>query len=100
MWTVAEQLLALDTAVIFDVGLARRDHRDEARFRAAQIGGVAKLHYLDVDRETRRARFRHRNEERNPPLAPQLSEELFEWMERYFEPPSDDELYDAMIVSG
>jgi predicted kinase len=98
MWALTEQLLARGVDVVFDVGLLRRDHRDQLRFRALQLGAEVKLHYLDVDRETRRARVRRRNTERTETYLFPVSDEMFDFMESYFEPPSDDELYSAMIV--
>jgi predicted kinase len=98
MWTVAAELLARGIDVVFDVGLSKREHRDQVRFRALQLGAEAKLHYLDVDRETRLARVRRRNLERTGTHVFHVSDEMFRFMESYFEPPSDDELYQAMIV--
>jgi predicted kinase len=98
MWALAEPLLARGTDVVFDVGLSRREHRDQLRFHALQSGVESKLHYLDVDRDTRRARIHRRNQERTGTYVFWVSDEMFDYMETYFEPPSDDELYNAMIV--
>jgi predicted kinase len=99
MWAIADQLLARRIDVVFDAGLSKREHRDRFRLRAAGVGADCKLHYLDVDRETRRARVLQRNEQRPPhAFSFEVTEAMFDWMERWFEPPSDDELYEAMIV--
>jgi predicted kinase len=98
MLAVAEQLVARGVDVVLDVGLARREHRDRLRFRALAMGAEVKMHYLDVDRDTRRARVQRRNTERTDTYAFHVTDEMFDYMESYFEPPSDDELYDAMIV--
>jgi predicted kinase len=95
---VAEQLVARGVDVVFDVGLSRREHRDRLRFRALALGAEVKMHYLDVDRETRRARVQRRNVDRTETYSFHVTDEMFDFMESYFEPPSDDELYDAMIV--
>ena len=97
MWAIAGQLLAFDVGVVFDVDLSTRDHRDDMRDKAWQLGAEAKLHYLDVDRETRKARVIGRNEATTP-LAFAMTDEMFDFLEGEFQPPSDDELYDAMIV--
>jgi predicted kinase len=97
MWAIADQMLAIDVSVIFDVDLSTREHRDDLRDRALQVGAEAKLHYLDVDRETRKARVIRRNESATP-LAFAMTDETFDFLEGEFQPPSDDELYDAMIV--
>jgi predicted kinase len=98
MWAIADQLLARGTDVVFDVGLSKREHRDRFRTRAAQAG-ASKLHYLDVDPETRRERVRRRSAQpQNGTSSIVVTEAMFDWMEGWFETPDDDELYDAMIV--
>jgi predicted kinase len=98
MWAVADELVARGTDVVFDVGLSRREHRDRFRSRAAQAGASCKLHYLDVDVQSRRARVGRRNAERTGTFRFEVTDEMFEFMENGFEAPTDDELYDAMIV--
>jgi predicted kinase len=98
MWAVAEPLLARGVDVVFDVGLSRREHRDRFRFRALQLGAEVKLHYLDVGPDTRRSRVRQRNTDRSSTYIFPVTDEMFDFMESYFEAPSDDELYSAMIV--
>jgi predicted kinase len=98
MWAVAEPLLARGVDVVFDVNPAQREHRDQMRFRALQLGAEPKLHYLDVDREARRERVRRRNEARTGTYVFWVTDEMFDYMDNSFEPPSDDELYNAMIV--
>jgi len=98
IWTVVDQLVARGLDVILDVGLSRREHRDRFRQRALEIGAECKLHYLDVDLETRRARVRERNVTRAGSYSLEVTDAMFDWMEQWFEAPSDDELYEAMIV--
>jgi predicted kinase len=98
MWSVAEGMLARGVDVVFDVGLSRREHRDRFRFRALQLGAEVKLHYLDVGPVTRRNRVQRRNTDRSGTYIFPVTDEMFDYMEHYFEPPSDDELYSAMIV--
>src|SRR5262249_14852310 len=56
MWAVGDQLIAKGIDMVFDGGLSKREHRERFRARAAQAGADSKLHYLDVDSETRRER--------------------------------------------
>ncbi|MGA3124186.1 MAG: ATP-binding protein [Polyangiaceae bacterium] len=98
MWAIADQLIERGVDVVFDLGLSRSDHRDRIRFRAAQTRADSKLHYLDVSRERRWARITQRNRERPITYSFELTEAMFDFMETWFEPPTDDELYGAMIV--
>jgi predicted kinase len=98
MWRVADQLLVRGIDVVLDVGLSKRQHRDRFRERCSSVGAAPKLHYLDVDAQTRRERVRRRNENRTETYPFEVTDDMFEFMETWFEPPGDDELYGAMII--
>jgi predicted kinase len=97
MWALAEQLIERDVNVVFDVGLSTRDQRERLRMLVAQTRAESKLHYLDVNLETRRARVLSRGP-RTRAQSFEISPAMFDAMENYFEPPTDDELYGAMIL--
>ncbi len=99
MWTVAEQIISRGVDVVLDWGLSRAAQRDHLRMLVAQTVAESKLHYLDVGRDTRLARVLQRGRERSIPHAFELTESLFDRMESWFEAPTDDELYGAMIMS-
>lgn len=61
MWPLAEEIIALDGNTVFDIGLPLQDERDTFRLWAMGTRASVKMHYLDVDRETRRARVERRN---------------------------------------
>ena len=98
MWTVAGPLIDRGSSVVFDVSLIRLEDRDRWRQRAARTKGQVKLHYLDLEVDTRRERVRRRNIERGACFAFEISDAMFDYIEGWFEPPTDDELYGAMIV--
>jgi predicted kinase len=98
MWMVAESLVARGIDVILDLAPSNRDYRDRMRGRVAQTRAQSKLHYLDVSRETRRARVLERTRQLAPTSSVEDDETSFDLMDQWFEPPSDDELYGAMIV--
>jgi predicted kinase len=101
MWSIADRVVAAGYDVVFDLGLGRREDRERLRARAAQTrNGEPKFHFLDVGAETRRARVHRRNEERGETYAFEVSDRMFDRMEAWFEPPTDDELYGAMIIGG
>ena len=98
MWTIADQLIARSVDIVFDWGLSTFAQRDRFRTRIAQTAAESKLHYLDVSRETRRARILARLKSDPKSHLFEVTEAMFDAMEGLFEPPSDDELYGAMIV--
>ena len=97
IWAIGQQLIARNVDVVLDLGFARSDHRDRVRGLVAQTRAESKLHYLDVSPSTRRARVLANAREPRP-YAFGLTAEMFDAMEGWFEPPTDDELYGAMIV--
>lgn len=96
IWSLASEILARRMDIVLDFGFSRRDHRDDARMRAVRMGAEVKLHYLDVEQETRRDRIKQRNSTNTGAYT--LTDAMFEWMEQAFEVPSDDELVEAMIL--
>ncbi|MGH7270988.1 MAG: AAA family ATPase [Polyangiaceae bacterium] len=98
MWALAEQLVLRGIHVVFDINPSRQEDRDRFRARASETPAEIKLHYLDVDRDIRRARVRRRNAQHTSAVVFQVSEPMFDASEASFEPPTDDELYGAMIV--
>jgi predicted kinase len=98
MWRVADQTLARGGDVIFDVGLSKREHRDRCRARAAQVGASTRLHFLDVDPETRRTRVQRRNTEKSASYSFEVSDAMFDFMEGWFERPSAEELVGAEVI--
>jgi predicted kinase len=98
MWAMTDDLVARGIDVVFDIGLARRDHRDRFRARATMTPAAIKMHYLDVPLDVRKARVTARNAQQSGPHLRQVTDAMFNWMDRWFELPSDDELYGAMIL--
>jgi predicted kinase len=95
---LADQAIEQNANTVFDIGLALQDERDEFRSWAMGTRASVKMHYLDVDRETRRARVERRNLERGPSFAFVVTPVMFDALDRAFQAPTDDELYGAMIV--
>jgi predicted kinase len=99
IWSVAEQVIASGRDVVLDVGLSRLQDRDRWRALVAGTRAESKLHYLDVGKSLRRTRVLTRNQQLAAGThAFAVSESMFDHMEGWFEPPSDDELYGAMII--
>jgi predicted kinase len=99
IYELAEQVIAQDGGnTVFDIGLPLQDQRDAFRSWAMGTRASVKMHYLDVDRATRVARIQSRNRERKGPFFVDVTPAMFDALDRAFEPPTDDELYGAMIV--
>lgn len=82
---------------ILDLGLSKFDHREKFRQFALENKIPVLLHYLDVPKNVRRARILKRNSEQGSTYEFEVSEANFDFMESWFEPPSSEELKNAVI---
>jgi predicted kinase len=98
IWAVVEPTLAAGSNVVLDLRFFEAEHRDQWRARVAGTIAESKLHYLDVSRELRWARILERDRLRPPSATFEVTAATFDRMEVRFEPPTDDELYGAMIL--
>jgi hypothetical protein len=90
-WDLAQRLLALGVSVVLENGFWRREERDRYRARAAELGAVAKIHFLDVPR----AELERRLVERNTAElvdSYRVSVADLDWMSAAFEAPTAGEL--------
>lgn len=99
MWSVCEQILALDGNVVLDLGFTERASRQDFVERAGAVSVMAELHYLDAPTDVRRERVRKRNLERDPAVyAFEVTEQMFAFMEPRFEVPDAAELQGGRTV--
>jgi len=93
---VALQLAAAGITSVLDLGLTRRSHRKEWLERARAAGIEAKLYEVQVPAEERWQRVLQRNQAATNPTASEtysfmVTREMFDFMERRWEPVSADE---------
>jgi len=93
------QLESIKTDSILDLGLSKFKHREKFR-QFARINNIdIKIHYLDISKKTRRKRVFERNDEKGDTFEFIVTAENFEFMENWFEKPSEAELKNAIIIS-
>lgn len=92
------QLEAVSTPTILDLGFAKMERR-EAFYAFAKANSIPyTLHFLDLDTETRKSSVLQRNIEKGETFQFEVSATDFEFMETWFEPPTDDEIKLAKII--
>jgi predicted kinase len=91
IWEVADNLVALGTSVVLEIGLIRRDERASFYRRVDDVGHALTVHLLDAPRDLRRARVLRRNEEQGETFAQVVPLEFFELASDMWEPPDDEE---------
>jgi predicted kinase len=84
---------------ILDVGLSKFDHREKYRKFAKQNDIAVKIHFLNIPKEIRRQRVLKRNKEKGATFEFEVTDENFEFMETWFEPPFESELMNSTIIT-
>ena len=93
------QLENSGTDAILDLGLSKFSHREKFRKFALDNGIEIQLYYLDVSKEIRWQRVQNRNQEKGSSFEFEVSENDFNFMEAWFEVPTNKELEQAILIS-
>lgn len=93
------QLENSNTDSILDLGLAKFEHREKFRKFALDNNYLIQIHFLDISKETRWKRVIKRNEEKGETYAFEVSRDNFEFMEKWFEKPSAQEMQKGKTIS-
>jgi len=98
---ISDLILQLDSVgidSILDLGLSKFEHREKFRKIANKHNIKIILHLLDIPKETRRERIFKRNDEKGETFEFEVTNENFEFMEKWFERPTDIELENGVII--
>jgi predicted kinase len=99
IWEVAEQILQLNGNVILDLGFTTQKHRDRFKQLSKAAKVEAEIHYLEVPVAVRKQRVKQRNADKDPFLyCFEITDFMFDFMERKFEPPADAELINGRTI--
>lgn len=90
MWETAQQILAANVSVIFDLGFTKHAHRQKFRDLAKTVNLPILLHWLDIDKGERWHRVQLRNQEKGITFAMTVTVEMFEFMENEWESPASE----------
>ncbi len=91
IWTVTERLLAAGIGPVLELGLVQRADRAAFYDRVDRAGCDLVVHVLDVPRDVRLERVRHRNTEQGRTFKMAVSDEIFEIADAAWEAPDDIE---------
>lgn len=94
------QLENAGTDSILDLGLSKFSHREKFRKFAFENNIELQFHYLNISKEERWQRILKRNAERGITYEFDVSLEDFNFMEGWFEQPTNQELNEAIIISS
>ena len=96
---LVHQLENAKTDAILDLGLSKFEHREKFRKFATSNGYEVKTHFLDISKEIRLERVLKRNTEKGATFEFEVSQENFDFMENWFEKPSEEEMANGLILS-
>jgi len=94
------QLDNAGTDSILDLGLSKFSHREKFRTFASENKFEIKLHFLDISKEIRKERILRRNTEKGKTFEFEVSEGDFEFMEAWFETPTEKELIKGSVINN
>ena len=93
------QLENSETDSILDLGLSKFEHREKFRTFANSNNFEVTTHFLDISKNTRLKRVMKRNTEKGATFEFEVSKENFNFMESWFEKPSEKEMTGGIIIS-
>jgi predicted kinase len=95
---LARQLENSKTDSILDLGLSKFEHRAKFRKFADLNNYLFTIHYLDISKDIRLNRVMKRNAEKGETFEFEVSKENFDFMENWFEKPTEEEMIGGIIV--
>lgn len=96
---IVAQLEQSNTDAILDLGLSKYEHREKFRQFAITHGYEIQLHFLNISKETRWQRVQQRNTKKGATYEFDVSQENFDFMENWFEIPSENELIGSVTIT-
>ena len=98
IWATASQVCRSNGSAILDLGFTKMESRRNFRDLACQIGAEIRLHVLDAPHAVRKERVMGRNIEKGETFSFEVTPMMFDFMEKEFQRPTDEELGHAVIV--
>lgn len=96
---LVQQLENSNLDSILDLGLSKLAHREKFRKFAKSNNYELKIHFLDLSKEMRLERIIKRNKEKGVTYEFEVTKENFEFMERWFEKPTENEMIGGLLIT-
>ncbi|MFT6322853.1 MAG: hypothetical protein ACJAWO_000398, partial [Halieaceae bacterium] len=95
---LVRQLENSKTDSILDLGLSKFEHREKFRKFSDLNTYQLTIHYLDISKDIRLNRVMKRNVEKGEIFELEVSKENFDFMENWFEKPTEEEMIGEIII--
>ncbi len=100
IWEIAKQIIYNKGNVVLDLGFTTKDQRKVFIDKAKELGINAEVHCISAPMKTRKERVVKRNTQKDPDVYSfEVTDQMFQFMEPRFEPPSNDELYNGVVIN-
>lgn len=96
---LVKQLENSKTDSILDLGLSKFEHREKFRKFADLNNFELTTHFLDISKDTRLNRVLKRNTEKGDTFEFEVSKENLDFMESWFEKPTEKEMIGGIIIT-
>jgi predicted kinase len=96
---LVHQLENSKTHIILDLGLSKFEHREKFRKFAKANNYELQTHFLDIPKATRLSRILIRNEEKGATFEFEVTQENFDFMEMWFEKPTENEMLGGVVIT-
>ncbi|NHN25789.1 ATP-binding protein [Flavobacterium jejuense] len=93
------QLETINTDSILDLGLSKYEHREKFRQFAKEKRYEILIHFLDIPKEIRYQRVQQRNLEKGATFEFEVTKEDFDFMESWFEKPTNEEIKNGIVIT-
>lgn len=98
IWATTAQISQAGGCIVLDLGFTKLESRNNFRHRAGQIGAEVQLHVLDAPYAIRKERVMKRNTEKGDTFSFEVTPMMFDFMEKEFQRPTEEELSLARTV--
>jgi predicted kinase len=92
IFATVRDLARLGVSSVLDLGFTRAEHRAKFVDLAKTESLPVQMHWIDVPAEVRWQRVIERNEQRGATFVMEVKRDMFDFMERIWEPPTPDEM--------
>ena len=92
IWSLVLELVPTGTPSVLEIGLTERAARQAFYERVAGAGLSLRLHVVEAPADVRWQRVEARNRERGATFSMEVTREMFDFVERMWQPPDDAEL--------
>jgi predicted kinase len=100
IWRTAKDVAQNGGNVVLDLGFMKVKNRLEFSDLAKEAGLNVQMHYVTAPLELRRNRVLARNTTRGETFSFEVTPQMFDFMEKEFEPPTETELSVATVISS